>query len=217
MDLDGDGVYDPGELPVRTWIAKAFLERGEREEARKLLTLASAENPEDMETVRLLAGMKREDELNQAQVAKEAMKEKFISSPFSRFNAAMALAYKLRRENLPSGLREFGEKSIDYALELQPDVADAHLLKAWYLRDGNETEQAIASAQRALAVDPDYAKAWAGLGFFLMEANQLEEAASAFSKALDLYPGSPQRKTIIEIISGIRENIPLSADQKSAQ
>ncbi len=146
VDLDRDGISDPGELPVRTWIAKAFLERGEREEARKLLMLASAENPEDMETVRLLAGMKREDELNQTQAAKEAMKEKFVSSPFSRFNAAMALAYKLRRENLPSGLRKFGEKSLDYALELQPGVADAHLLKAWYLRDGNETEQAIASA-----------------------------------------------------------------------
>jgi len=125
----------------------------------------------------------------------------------------MALAYKLRRENLPSGLRKFGEKSLDYALELQPGVADAHLLKAWYLRDGNETEQAIASAKRALAADPDYAKAWAGLGFFLMEANQLEDAMSAFNKALDLYPGSPQRKTIIEIIAGIRENIPLSAAQ----
>ena len=100
-----------------------------------MLTLASVENPDDMETVRLLEGIKSEDELNKAQAAKENMKEKYLSSPFSRFNAAMALAYKLRRENLPSGFRKFGEKSLDYALELQPAVPDAHLLKAWYLRD----------------------------------------------------------------------------------
>jgi protein O-mannosyl-transferase len=217
VDLDQDGAYDPGVLPVKTWLAKAFLEQGERGEATKLLMQASMENPEDRATVLLLEGIKREDELNSAQAAKDKMKENYLSSPFSRFNAAMALAYKLRREDLPSGLRKFGEKSLDYALELQPTVADAQLLKAWYLRDRNETEPAIASARRALAVDPDYAKAWAGLGFFLMEANQLEEAVSAFNKTLELYPGSPQRKTIMEIIAGIQENIPHPANQGNEQ
>jgi tetratricopeptide (TPR) repeat protein len=129
----------------------------------------------------------------------------------------MAMAILLRRDNLSAPFQGLGEKSLDYAIELQPGVANAHLLKAWYLRDRNETVQAIASAHQAIASDPDYAKAWAGLGFFLLESNQLEEAVAAFSRVLELYPGSPQRKTILEIISGIRENMPLSAESKNEQ
>ena len=106
---------------------------------------------------------------------------------------------------------------MDYALEVQPGVADAHLLKAWYLHDRKETEQAIGSTYRALAVDPDYAKAWMGLGFFLMESNQFAEAGSAFKRALELYPGCPQRKTIMEIISGIEQNLPLATAQNNNQ
>ncbi len=74
VDLNQDGVNDPGESSIKNWIAKEFLERGEREEARYLLTLASSENPEDLETIRLLEGIKREDELNYAQISKENMR-----------------------------------------------------------------------------------------------------------------------------------------------
>jgi tetratricopeptide (TPR) repeat protein len=214
-DLDQDGSPDPGGLPIKTWIAKAFLERGERGEAKKLLMLASVENPEDMETVRLLEEIKREDVLNNAQMAKEDMKETDLSSPFSGFNACMALAYLGRNDNLPSSLRSLGEKFLDYAIEINPRVANAHLLKAWYLRDRGETKQAIASTLLALAVDPDYAKAWSGLGFFLMESNQFVEAAGAFNKTLELYPGCPQRKTIIELISGIQQNAPFSTARQN--
>ncbi len=168
-----------------------------------------------VEAIRLLEAIKREDELNNAQMSKENMKEKYLSSPFSRFNVCMALAYLGRRESTPSSLRGLGERFLDYAIELDPQVADAHLLKAWYLRDRGETEQAIASAQRALAVDPDYAKGWSGLGFFLMESNQLAEAADAFNRTLELYPGCPQRKTIMEIISGIQENVPFSTARQN--
>ena len=214
-DLDQDGSPDPGRLPIKTWMAKAFLERGERGEAKKLLMLASVENPEDIETVRLLEEIKREDVLNNAQMAKEDMKEKYLSSPFSGFNACMALAYLGRNDNLPSSLLSLGEKFLDYAIEINPRVANAHLLKAWYLRDRGETKQAIASTLLALAVDPDYAKAWSGLGFFLMESNQFVEAAGAFNKTLELYPGCPQRKTIMEIISDIRQNAPFSTARQN--
>jgi protein O-mannosyl-transferase len=216
-DLDQDGAPDPGEFPIKTWIAKAFLRHGERGEAKKLLMLASVENPKDVETVRLLEQIKKEDALNSTQAAKENMKEKYVSSPFSRFNTSMAVAILLRRENLPAPLRGLGEKFVDYALEIQPAAPDAHLLKAWYLRDRNEIGEAVASAQRAIAADPDYAKAWAGLGFFLLESNRLQEAVSAFDKTLELYPGCPQRKTIREIISGIRENMPLARGQEHKQ
>jgi protein O-mannosyl-transferase len=216
-DLDQDGAVDPGGLHVETWIARAFVEQGEREEARRLLKVSLEDNPDDLETVRLLKEIEKEDELNNTQMAKENMKEKYLSFPSSRFNACMAMAYLLRRDNLPSPLRGLGEKCLDHALEIQPEVADAHLLKAWYLRERSEIEQAIASAQRALAVDPQNAKAWSGLGFLLMESNQFTQAVSAFKKTLELYPGCPQRKTITEIITSLEQEAPFSMAENNGQ
>lgn len=215
VDLDRDGSNDPGESSIKVWIARAFLERGEREEAKRMLVLASSEDPEDAEAVRLLEGIRREEELNAAQLAKENIKQKYVHHPFSRFNGCMALAYLARNEKIPSPFRKLGERFLDYALQIRAGAADAHLLKAWYLHDRRETERAIDSTQRTLAVDPDYAKAWMGLGFFLMESNRFAEAKSAFNRVLDLYPGCPQRKTILEVISGIEQNIPLATAQNN--
>ena len=213
VDLNQDGVNDPGESSIKNWIAKEFLERGEREEAKYLLTLASSENPEDMETIRLLEGIKREDELNYAQISKENMRQKYQSSPFSRFNASMALAHLARRDNTPPALRSLGEKLLDYALEIQPGVADAHLLKAYYLHDRKELDPAIAAILRALALDPDYAKAWLALGYFRMELNEFPAALSAFRKGLELYPGCPQRQSVLAVITAIEQNPALSTAQ----
>ena len=160
-----------------------------------------------------MEGLKREDALNRAQIAKENMKKTYLSSPFSRFNAFMAVAYLGRNDSTPPRFRSLGEKFLA-CIAINPTVPDAHLLKAWYLRDRGETEQAVASAQRAL-LDPEYAKAWSGLGFFLMESNQFAEAAGAFNKTLELYPGCPERKAIIDLISDIQQNVPFSTAQKN--
>jgi tetratricopeptide (TPR) repeat protein len=127
----------------------------------------------------------------------------------------MVIAHVLKRDSQPASFRSLGERFLDYALKVQSEAADAHLLKAWYLHDRRETEQAIDSTRRALAVDPNYAKAWAGLGFFHLESNRFAEAKSAFNRALDLYPGCPQRQTIVEIISGIEQNLPLTTAQNN--
>lgn len=60
VDLDGDGAYDPGGSSIEAWIAKEFLEKGERGEAIYLLTIATEANPEDKEGARLLDQLKRE-------------------------------------------------------------------------------------------------------------------------------------------------------------
>ena len=196
VDLNQDGVNDPGDSSIKTWMAKDFLERGEREQARFLLALASRENPEDMEALRLLEGMKRDDERNMAQIIKENTKQQYSSAPFSRFNASMALAYLARTPDRSASLRNMGEKLLDYALEIQPGVADAHLLKAYYLHDRKEIDPAIAATERALALDPDYAKAWLALGYFRMELNEFPAALSALSKrprTLSRLPPAPER------------------------
>ena len=216
VDLDQDGEIDPGRHSVKTWIAKTFLERGERREAKRLLILASGENPEDSEAAGLLESITREDDLNASQMIRDNMKQEYLHRPFSPFKASMALAYLGRNEKMPSVLKRFGEKFLDYAIEIKPGAADAHLLKAWYLHERKETGAAIDSAHRALYMDPEYAKAWMGLGFFLMESNRFPEAVNAFKKALEVYPGCPQRKTIVEIILGIEQSLPVSTAQNNA-
>jgi protein O-mannosyl-transferase len=213
VTLNQDNAFDPGESAIKTWIARQFLERGEREEARKLLTLASKENPDDSEAVRLLTGINREDALNYAQIIKENAKQEYQSSPFSRFNASMALAYLVRTPDAPAPLRNLGEKLLDYALEIQPGVADAHLLKAYYLHGRKEIEPAIMATQRALALDPGYAKAWLALGYFRMELNDFPAALSVFRKGLELYPGCPQRQSVLAVINAIEQNQALAIAQ----
>ncbi len=92
-------------------------------------------------------------------------------------------------------------------------MADAHLLKAYYLHDRKEIEPAIAAIQRALALDPDYAKAWLALGYFRMELNEFPAALSAFRKGLELYPGCPQRQSVLAVITAIEQNPALSTAQ----
>lgn len=213
VDLNQDNAFDPGESSIKVWIARELLARGEREEARRLFTLASRENPDDAEAVRFLEGINREDALNHAQAVKENTKQQYSSLPFSRFNAFMALAYRARTPDMPVFLRNAGEKLLNYALEIHPGAADAHLLKAYYLHDRKEIEPAIAATERALALDPNYAKAWLALGFFQMELNQFQTAVTAFRKGLELYPGCPQRQSVLAAITAIEQNPALSTAQ----
>lgn len=205
VDLNQDGASDPGESSVKTWVAREFLQRGEREEARKLLTLASNENPDDLVAVRLLEGINKEDALNYAQTIKENTKDKYLSSPFSRFNACMALAYLIRTPNRSAPLPKMGEKLLDYALEMQPEVAEAQLLKGYYLHDRKEIKSAVEAARRALVLDPDYAKAYLALGYFLMDLNEFPAAVAAFHKGLELYPACPQRQAVRDLIANIEQ------------
>lgn len=214
MDLNQDGANDPGDSSLTTWLAKDFFERGEREQARFLLSLAFRENPEDAEATRLLERMRTDDERDGTQIVKENRKQQYSSAPFSRFNASMALAYQARTPNRSAAVRNLGEKLVDYALDVQPGAADAHLLKAYYLHDRKEIEPAIAAAEQALALDPDYAKAWLALGYFRMELNEFPKALSAFQKGLELYPGCPQRQSVLTVIKAIEQNPAFATAQK---
>jgi len=213
VDLDGDGINDPGDSPAELWIAKRLLEKGERGEATYLLTIAIGTVPGEREAIRLLDDIKREDGLNYTQVKKEYITQEYQSSPFSRFNASMALAYLARTPTWSGYFRSVGEKLLDYALEIQPGVADAHLLKAYYIHDRKEIDPAIAAVDRALALDPDYARAWLALGYFRMELNDFPGAVAAFKRGLELYPGCPQRQSVLAAITAIEQNPALTTTQ----
>jgi len=203
IDLNNDGARDPGELPIGAWTARQFLKAEKRTAAEKVLEQALLENPDHDETLRMLQGLRREDRLNREQAAKGDFVKGYVHSPFSRFNMTMALAYLVRKHNLPAPFSLLGLAWINEAVEMRPGVPEAHLLKSWYYYWMGNTGQALASANAALELDPDYAKAWFARGLFLGSRNEPEQALAAFNKCLELYPGNPQRKNIVDLMAGL--------------
>jgi protein O-mannosyl-transferase len=190
-------------VPINTQIAKILLHFDHRTEARSLLEFSLEESPTNLETQQILGGLARDDALSKLQQQKGSFMQKYVEQPFSRFNLYLAGAYLVRAKKLPAPFAKLGEALLDDALKIQPDSADAHLLKAWYHYQRDESSPAVARAKRALELDPDYAKAWLGLGFFLAKANQPEEAVAAFQKNLQLFPVNPDRLAIVDILAGL--------------
>lgn len=203
IDLNGDGIADPGGLPPRTWIAREFLKMDRRDEARHMLEASIAAYPRQEEGRKLLAGIKKADELDKIQRENWNFDERFVAKPFSRFNASMALAF-LVQKHLPSSFSWLGRPFLEYALAIQPEAPEAHLLEGWYHFDRGEVLPAISCANMAIQLNPQYAKAWLGLGFFLKKGHQDEEAVAAFQKTLELFPGYPQRGLIKGMIASYR-------------
>jgi len=204
VDLDENGEPDSLEMPIIIWMAEQFHNWNDRETARKLLVQATEDHPDDVRSAALLSQYRREDELNRIQEEKKDFNSKYVRWPLDRFRACMAVAFLTEKKKLPSYFAGIGEAALDYALRLQPDSADAHLLKAWFCFNQDKTEEAIGRAQKALALDPDYARAWLGLGFFLAKADRTDEALHAFQKCLDLYPGNPDRVAISTIAAELK-------------
>jgi protein O-mannosyl-transferase len=212
----GDGFLDPGdEEPTKTWIAQVLLTFDHWPEAKALLTDSLAENPQDALTRRLLEQLDRDEEKSRSQQERWSFWRKYVRQPYSRFNLCMAAAFLARTTALPAILVQYAEQLLDYALTLEPNSADAILLKGWYHYQKDETEQAIASAHRAIALESDSARAWLGMGFFLIKAGLNQEALAAFRQTLELYPRCPERLAISDLMSELYRDI--STGQKSMQ
>jgi tetratricopeptide (TPR) repeat protein len=203
-DLDEDGTLDPGRFTHRVWIAQTFLKLGDRSEAREILQAAAYGNVDDQEALQLLDSIIRDDLKNAIQQAKGSYKERYVYHPFSQFHASMALAFLIREQQSLHRFINLGERLVDNAINLQPDSADAHLLKGWYHFGRNEFVGAVGKAKKAIELDPNDAKICLGLGFFLAQAGHPHEAIDALQKALDLYPDHPQRRAVLNVIGNLR-------------
>jgi TolB-like protein/Tfp pilus assembly protein PilF/predicted Ser/Thr protein kinase len=83
---------------------------------------------------------------------------------------------------------EKSEKAAVRALELDPDLADAHrALSRVYWTEG-KTEKAIQEAEAAVRANPNFGEAWRLLGEWYLEAGQFPEAESAFVRTLQVKP-----------------------------
>ena len=169
------------------------------------------------EAVRLLEGMKRDDERNHgADLQGKHEATSSPSAPFSRFNASHGSGLSGSYSQGCQLLCAILVKSCSTTpLKFGPGVADGHLLKAYYLHDRKEVDPAIEATLRALALDPDYAKAWLALGYFRMELNEFPAALSAFQKRPRTLSRSPPAPSVLAVITAIEHILPLSTAQNS--
>ncbi len=80
------------------------------------------------------------------------------------------------------------EKEFQRALELNPNLAQAHLGYGEYLRAMMRLEEAMKEYQRAQELDPLSADAFVGLAETYVEARQYDRAIEQFHRALEIDP-----------------------------
>ncbi len=205
IDLNKDGVPDPGDMSPALWIAMEFKKQGDEQYAREIIERECAKNPSDQRLRTEIEHFQKEDAQNLAQKEKWNLFQKYVRNPFSRLNFDMAVAFLVQEKHLPKFLQDLGERRLDAALEISPDSRDAWLLKGWYLFNADDADHAVEAARKVLDEDPENSNAWLALGFFLAKAGDADGAAAAFGKVIELYPGYSKRALVEEFCRQLRE------------
>ena len=112
--------------------------------------------------------------------------------------AQLARAYNTRSFKFTSHdagkrFRENADVALAKALDLEPDLAEAHFARGlilWTKAKGFPHEQAIRSFQKALALDPDADETHHQLSMVYSHVGLLEEAQRAVARAIDLNPNN---------------------------
>jgi tetratricopeptide (TPR) repeat protein len=204
VDLNQDGTPDPGDLPPALWVAREFKKHGDEQYARQIIEREYAKAPGDPRLKTEIEEFQKQDARNRAQKEKWNSLQKYARNPFSRFNFDMAVAFLVQENHLPKFFQDFGERRLDAALEISPDSRDALLLKGWYFYNGDDAQNAAATARKVLDGDPESSNAWLALGFFLARAGDSQGAVSAFEKVIELYPGYSKRTLTEELCRHLR-------------
>ncbi len=205
IDLNQDGVPDPGDLPPALWVAREFKKHGEEQYAREIVEREYEKNPDEPHLGAELENLRQADAQNRAQKEKWNLFEKYVRSPFSRFNFDMAVAFFVQEKHLPKFFQDLGERRLDAALEISPDSRDAWLLKGWYLYSKDDADHAVEAVRKVLDGDAENSNAWLALGFFLAKAGDADGAVAAFEKVTELYPGYSKRALVEEFCRQLKE------------
>jgi len=113
---------------------------------------------------------------------------------FAAAHAQLARAYGLWVSQLARGDTAAIEKAyveVEKALQLNPDLAEAHWARAFLLWDvapGFRHQEAIQEDRRALVLDPNLGEAHHHLGIVYLHIGLLDEAVAEFRNALTLNP-----------------------------
>ena len=117
-----------------------------------------------------------------------------LDPSFAAAHAQLARAYGLRVSQLAredTAAREKALVEVEKALELNPDLAEAHWARAFLLWDvapGFRHERAIQEDRRALDLNPNLGEAHQHLGVVYLHIGLLDEAVAEFRNALTLNP-----------------------------
>jgi protein O-mannosyl-transferase len=210
IDLNGDGIPDPGNIPINLWIARELQKTGDFAFSKQLIEQEYAQNPDNIEVAKVIEESHKEDALNLVQSRNWDFSKKYVHRPFSRFNFCMAVAFLVQERQMPEAFMKIGRKFMNWALQLDPNSPDALLLSGWYAFNDDKTEEAIALERKALERDPDNAKIWVALGVFLPKAGQANEALAALAKVVELYPGYPKRQILEGVCDELRKEAGIS-------
>jgi adenylate cyclase len=126
------------------------------------------------------AGDRRRDEL----VVRICRQATTIDPGYANAWALMALAQC--ELNLMFGLRIDGREAAERALELDPGVPEALCVKARYMAEDGEIEQAISQVEAVLRDQPDSWQANKEMAYLIFRSGRVEDSVPYFEKAVKL-------------------------------
>lgn len=89
---------------------------------------------------------------------------------------------------IQTGNRETAIDLIGRAIEIEPELAEAHNNLGNALKAQGTLDEAVACYQQALRIKPDYAEAHSNLGIALKAQGKLDEAVASYREALRIKP-----------------------------
>jgi adenylate cyclase len=117
-------------------------------------------------------------------IVRACMRATEIDPNYAQAWALMATGYRNLRE-LDVGVDD-GMAAAERALALDPDLAEAHAVKAYILQMKGSMDEAIAEVETALRLDPESYEANRAAGRLNYQLNRLVDAIRFFEKALSL-------------------------------
>lgn len=155
--------------------------------------------------------LRRENEKDQAQAVRLLERAVAIDPRFAEAQAALSHAYGLRASQFAPGdtaAVERAEVAARKALQLDPDLAEAHHATAYLLwgvlPDRFMHERAVQELKRALALNPNLSDAHHFLGVVYLHIGLLDEAMAELQKTVLLDPTDSNAVRRIALVLAFR-------------
>ena len=145
-----------------------------------------------------ITGNERHDEL----IARLCRRAIDIDASYPHAWALLAHAQRnLHHRGLSS---DDGGEAADRAIELAPDLPEAHAMRADVLRSRGQFEQAVAAAEKALSLDPESYEANRAAGFAYSRSRRFHDAIRSLEKAASLMDNDFQAASqVVQCYQGI--------------
>jgi non-specific serine/threonine protein kinase len=174
---------------VSTRIVEALevaLRPGEREMLDRAPTRSAEAYTLYLQARHLLDGRSREDNLRAGELLERAL---LLDPEFALAHAALGEAWGDRGQAWWTDLEEASAAALPHALralELEPDLVEAHIARGMVHRLRGESEQLLTAAERIIAMDPNCVKALVWTGWAYMVLGKPERAVLPWERLVEL-------------------------------